>query len=263
MLDALQKSGSLGFSGVLVEDRWLYRGNGTNGGGMDLPRPNPNVSNSQQAGQGTYDFLAFIIWYMFLVLCCIIPTCCAYRRRRVVEARLTEEQARMAMQRMEMQQQQPSFILFDQLHAGGRFSSERLQTVRTEKLREELKETSMVCVCVSVGGAFDRVRVLVRSASELTPQLILFLSFRRSHGQILKMFYLRMQHRLVLSSRKEKKTMNRPCGYAYRRPILMLTARCQERALFASAPTKMDTVYRGRHKRLVDMPFIPIASFHG
>ena len=29
-----------------------------------------------------YEFIAFICWYTFLILCCIIPTGCAYRRRR-------------------------------------------------------------------------------------------------------------------------------------------------------------------------------------
>lgn len=29
-----------------------------------------------------YELLAFVCWYVFLILCCIIPTACAYRRRR-------------------------------------------------------------------------------------------------------------------------------------------------------------------------------------
>jgi len=28
------------------------------------------------------EFVAFICWYLFLILCCVVPTICAYRRRR-------------------------------------------------------------------------------------------------------------------------------------------------------------------------------------
>lgn len=32
-----------------------------------------------------YEFIAFVFWYVFLILCCVVPTACAYRRRRNAE----------------------------------------------------------------------------------------------------------------------------------------------------------------------------------
>jgi len=32
-----------------------------------------------------YEFIAFVCWYVFLIVCCVIPTACAYRRRRNAE----------------------------------------------------------------------------------------------------------------------------------------------------------------------------------
>jgi len=29
-----------------------------------------------------FEFVAFLLWYIFLIICCVLPTCCAYRRRR-------------------------------------------------------------------------------------------------------------------------------------------------------------------------------------
>ena len=115
--------------------RWLQR-NTTSFGGQ--------TSDDTHTEQDTYEFIAFVLWYLFLVLCCVVPTCCAYRRRRLVEARLAQQQSRLTQQQFELQnqQQRPNFILFDQM--GARRSSERVQSVRTEKLGDELKETTMV-----------------------------------------------------------------------------------------------------------------------
>ena len=48
--------------------------------------------------RGRYEFVAFILWYMAMILCCIVPTCCAYRRRR----RLTRELNSQRRRSMEM-----------------------------------------------------------------------------------------------------------------------------------------------------------------
>mmetsp|Transcript_1564 Transcript_1564/g.1966 ORF Transcript_1564/g.1966 Transcript_1564/m.1966 type:complete len:329 (+) Transcript_1564:154-1140(+) len=48
---------------------------------------------SEEDSRDVYEFVAFLAWYMFLVLCCVIPTVCAYRRRRLNEFRLREAAA--------------------------------------------------------------------------------------------------------------------------------------------------------------------------
>lgn len=61
---------------------------------------NNNNSNSnhkdgldnQHDGQEAYEFVLFLLWYLFLVFCCVLPTCCAYRRRRLLEAQMTQQQ---------------------------------------------------------------------------------------------------------------------------------------------------------------------------
>lgn len=45
---------------------------GDEGNGNEYERNSPDVT----------EFVAFICWYLFLILCCVVPTICAYRRRR-------------------------------------------------------------------------------------------------------------------------------------------------------------------------------------
>jgi hypothetical protein len=84
------------------------------------------------------EFLAFVVWYIFLVICCLIPTCCAYRRRRMMERRLAEQQATMH-QRL----QQSNLLFLSNLanESGGVGSS--IEQVRTQMILEDLKSTTM------------------------------------------------------------------------------------------------------------------------
>lgn len=59
--------------------RLQYTADPSNSTGVGAPPP-------QTAGQSEQDFLQFVgflAWYLFLIICCIIPPCIAYRRRRV------------------------------------------------------------------------------------------------------------------------------------------------------------------------------------
>jgi len=113
---------------------------------------NGSAGNGSSRGQDTYEFVAFVLWYLFLVLCCVVPTCCAYRRRRLVEARLAQHQ--YDLQRLHHQQQQQhyamaggsSFFILDQLSSARR-NSENVRRLRTEKIGENLKETTLVRKC--------------------------------------------------------------------------------------------------------------------
>ena len=86
-----------------------------------------------------FEFIAFLLWYLFLVFCCVVPTCCAYRRRRQAELRLTAQQQANLNQRL---QHSNMYILSNmQRHAN---NSERIQQERKRLLGEELKATTMV-----------------------------------------------------------------------------------------------------------------------
>jgi len=100
------------------------------------PGSNSTQNGSDDGGRDAYEFVAFLLWYIFLVLCCIIPTCCAYRRRRLIEARIAQHQAGLA-------RLQPSNIFFlSSLQS--RREGEEVQAERTQLLHEKLKATTMV-----------------------------------------------------------------------------------------------------------------------
>ena len=90
-------------------------------------------------GNDRFQFVAFLLWYIFLVFCCVVPTCCAYHRRRRVEQRLAVQQANL-----NRLQHSNLFILSNlQRHS---VNNERVQQERLRILTEELKETTMVRV---------------------------------------------------------------------------------------------------------------------
>lgn len=94
-------------------------------------------SSSSGNGRDAYEFVAFLLWYLFLVLCCVIPTCCAYRRRRLVEARIAQQQA--SVNRIERQ----NLFILSSLRQSQQ-NTERIREQRGTKITEKLKETTMV-----------------------------------------------------------------------------------------------------------------------
>jgi hypothetical protein len=98
-------------------------------------------------GRQAYEFVAFLLWYLFLVLCCLLPTCCAYRRRRLMEARLVQQQANF-----DQIHQQNVFILSNlHLRQGGMIGgvrldmdSEEARAERTKRITAALKSTTFV-----------------------------------------------------------------------------------------------------------------------
>lgn len=140
---------------------FLHSSNGTN-----IPDSNPFYgSNSSVNGSGTgaatqppiagndaYEFVAFLLWYIFLVLCCIVPTCFAYRRRRLLEARIQQQQENMN------RLQQSDIIVFSnfQQHQQQYWPNEEvLQSARAQAITKVLLKTTMVrsnekSSCISV-----------------------------------------------------------------------------------------------------------------
>lgn len=93
-------------------------------------------TNSTSSGRDAFEFVAFLLWYLFLVLCCVIPTCCAYRRRRHVETRIAQQQA--SVSRIERQ----NLYILSSIHQS-QVNSERINE-RRDKIAEKLTETTMV-----------------------------------------------------------------------------------------------------------------------
>lgn len=101
---------------------------------------NGTSSNSGDgSGSDRYEFVAFLLWYIFLVLCCVVPTCCAYHRRRMMEQRL-------ALHRNTMRHNSNSLFFLSGLQqqsANRPRNTEHVQQERLGILREELKGTTM------------------------------------------------------------------------------------------------------------------------
>ncbi|KAL7512248.1 hypothetical protein ACHAXN_009210 [Cyclotella atomus] len=67
--------------------------------GSQTPDYNNNNNPTSEEAVNFKEFIAFVSWYAFLVLCCFIPTLCAYQRRRrnarILQASLNNMQRRL------------------------------------------------------------------------------------------------------------------------------------------------------------------------
>lgn len=123
----------------------------TSGSNTSTP-DNGSMGDTGGNGQDTYEFVAFLLWYLFLVLCCIVPTCCAYRRRRMVESRLAQHH--FDLQRLQQQQLSghPNFLLLDQISSSNphsRRNNEEYRRLRKEKIGETLQATTLVSLKIT------------------------------------------------------------------------------------------------------------------
>lgn len=86
-----------------------------------------------------FEFLGFVAWYLFLVICCIVPTACAYRRRRMAHANRIRRQHEHHMQASDAQIYFTSF----------RFPHQRVEEREEESrkhFQEALEKTTMVSI---------------------------------------------------------------------------------------------------------------------
>lgn len=124
------------FRALVVSSRLLQSDDGIDpsvpNNGDSEPQPS---TEDQENARDAYEFVAFLLWYIFLVLCCVVPTCCAYRRRRIVEQRIALQQANMS------RLQQSNLFILSNMHA--RRDGEQLQAERLRLLTQELKSTTM------------------------------------------------------------------------------------------------------------------------
>ena len=104
---------------------------------------NTTSTNDAESTQGsravdTLDFVAFIAWYIFLVLCCVVP-CICYRRRRLGDQRLLRQEYLQALAA------QGLVVLGNgQQASAGCQDSEDDRKERLRKLEDVLKATTMV-----------------------------------------------------------------------------------------------------------------------
>lgn len=107
--------------------------NSTAGDGSPL---SPSSSEGD-TGRDAYEFVAFVAWYLFLILFCVVPTACAYRRRRLMERRLARQ---TYLQRMAA-----NGLLFmgeGFMHVG--VETEAMQMARMQRIETEIRTTTMV-----------------------------------------------------------------------------------------------------------------------
>lgn len=81
-----------------------------------------------------FEFLGFVAWYLFLVVCCIVPTACAYRRRRMQDFQ----------RRNHMQQQGQQVYFSNAFNFSQQQVQERQERVNVKEIQDELAKTSMV-----------------------------------------------------------------------------------------------------------------------
>lgn len=114
-------------------------------------------SDGGGSGQDFYEFMAFVCWYIFLIMCCIIPTACAYRRRKRSQRLRAAAQLDGAGEEVEgpdggvillraVTSNGRPFTIVASRRAGSSFSTgqeEQLKKEKRERLEEAIKETTM------------------------------------------------------------------------------------------------------------------------
>lgn len=93
-----------------------------------------------------FEFLGFVAWYLFLVVCCIVPTACAYRRRRMQEGLRRNQMNSNPLQGQDAQ------VYFTNFRFPQRV--EEREEVSLKEIQDVLQKTTMVsftykdCLCL-------------------------------------------------------------------------------------------------------------------
>lgn len=116
----------------------MQYGNASNTTPSVAPTP---TSAPASADAGAYDFFAFLAWYLFLIICCVVPTVCAFRRR--------QQHVLQQIRQQHLQQMLASGILGGRLRdVGGVLDTEEARKERLQRVQEHLKVTTMVRFCL-------------------------------------------------------------------------------------------------------------------
>jgi hypothetical protein len=136
----------------------------------------PSSSEPSNSNDGSdYEFIAFIVWYICLIMCCIVPTFCAYRRRRLLHMRFAQHQARQEeLRQWGLRQPDHVFLTADGVSSNGTIllqrqdlmESETAKAERVRRLEESLKETTFV---VQEGDVIDVSSASVKEGSSTRP----------------------------------------------------------------------------------------------
>jgi hypothetical protein len=100
-----------------------------------LQSSSSNTNTNSDPQPDILEFLGFVAWYLFLVVCCIVPTACAYRRRRI-----QDNLRRNHMHHPNTQQQQAYFTNF----AFSQRVPEGHERISLKEIQDVLEKTSMV-----------------------------------------------------------------------------------------------------------------------
>mmetsp|Transcript_9295 Transcript_9295/g.13229 ORF Transcript_9295/g.13229 Transcript_9295/m.13229 type:complete len:352 (-) Transcript_9295:484-1539(-) len=140
---------------------------------LRLLQQDSRSQTEEEESRDIYEFVAFLAWYMFLVLCCVIPTACAYRKKRLNEVRLRQAAALrrsgqdlgsgadegLVFLRGSTIDGRPITIVASQ-GDGRRIlaeQEERIKEERTKNIKESVAETSMIVTEIDLVKRNDEV----------------------------------------------------------------------------------------------------------
>jgi hypothetical protein len=103
---------------------------------VNSPEPRLLQSSNGQGGTDILEFLGFVAWYLFLVMCCLIPTVCAYHRRRnMMMAQHHQNQ---------MHQNQQAQLFLTNFHFSPRMEEGQTEANQIIPIQEALQKTTML-----------------------------------------------------------------------------------------------------------------------
>jgi septum formation inhibitor MinC len=92
-------------------------------------------SNNPQSRPDAFEFLGFVAWYLFLVMCCLIPTTCAFaRRRRMMNAQLQQAQ----------NHNHQAQLFLTNFHFPSRMDEEQAEANQIIQVQEALQKTTIL-----------------------------------------------------------------------------------------------------------------------
>ncbi|GKY93673.1 hypothetical protein MPSEU_000334600 [Mayamaea pseudoterrestris] len=126
--------GSENATGAFNDSTFNQTDSSNNGSNATNNGTNTN-NNNDSSDNEAFEFVAFLAWYLFLLLCCVVPACCAFGRRRAMDRSAAAQHAATQLQ---LRNHWFAWTQTQQAH------SEANAIMRKQVLAESLQATSMI-----------------------------------------------------------------------------------------------------------------------